>query len=80
LPDFSVKKTEWLWTEFATVEFILTHYLGRKPSEDDYEKVSIISLDDDEINYYIKYGEEILGGLIREIHGEEYTLKFKKNK
>ncbi|HEX4374923.1 MAG TPA: hypothetical protein VHZ50_16580 [Puia sp.] len=52
----------------------------RKPTEEDYVKFQIISLDDEQINYYVQYGDEILGGLIREEKGNDYSLSFKRNK
>ena len=77
LPDFDCKYTEWLFTEYSTADHILSHYLGRKPTENDYSQLQIISLSDDEqINYYVQYGDEILGGLVREEKGNEYSLQF----
>jgi hypothetical protein len=71
--------TDYSITEFAVVEDVMIFYLGHKPSTADYEQLSIIALDDERRDYYMKFANEIIGGLERETNEQNYKIRFKQN-
>jgi hypothetical protein len=74
------EKGEQFLADYALIDEILSHFLGRKAQYEDYEKLEILELDDHDKNYYLRFAGEVIGGLERVVTGSNYSLKFKKNK